>query len=300
MIADTSFLITESDSALVRRLVDEQFPEYSHLSVQYRATGWDNVMFALGDEFAVRLPRRPEAFTPQRNEFEWLNVAATPLTTSVPHIRRVAEPTPLFPHRWAIVDWMEGIRSMSVPQVRRDTCAAELGRQLALLHRPAPHNAPINPYRGVALAARKEVVGERIKATPALAAIGPLWDSALRAEPNALEPVWCHGDLHPGNYILDSSDQLAGIIDFGDITSGDPAVDLTVAWLSFTRVGRDSFFTAYLSECDPRISSDPGLIERAKGWVISTFVSSVLTSELSTPDFVDTAHWAMSELLAEA
>jgi len=33
-------------------------------------------------------------------------------------------------------------------------------------------------------------------------------------------PLWLHGDLHPGN-VLVSDGCLSGVIDFGDLTSGD-------------------------------------------------------------------------------
>lgn len=291
------FLITESDTDLVRALVEQTFPQYAHLEVTYRATGWDNVMFTLGELLAVRLPRRSEAFTPQRNEFEWLNRATRPLTTTVPNIRHIGAPTTLFEYPWAIVDWMEGIRSMSVDPQQRDACAVSLAQQLALLHRTAPSDAPINPYRGVPLRSRAELVGQRIAQHKDLGQLQQVWASALNAEPYSLAPVWCHGDLHPGNYILNSANDLAGIIDFGDITSGDPAVDLSVAWLSFTGAGRQAFLDTYRTHCDASIAADSGLIPRARGWVISAFVSSVLTSDLSTPDFVDTAHWATAQLL---
>jgi aminoglycoside phosphotransferase (APT) family kinase protein len=35
-------------------------------------------------------------------------------------------------------------------------------------------------------------------------------------------PLWLHGDLHPANLLV-SRGRITGVIDFGDITSGDPA-----------------------------------------------------------------------------
>jgi aminoglycoside phosphotransferase (APT) family kinase protein len=51
--------------------------------------------------------------------------------------------------------------------------------------------------------------------------LGPRW-----AEP----PVWVHGDLHPAN-ILVQRGRISGVIDFGDLTAGDPAADLSVGWM---------------------------------------------------------------------
>jgi hypothetical protein len=46
---------------LVRRLLEAQQPDLAHLPVRLMAYGWDNFMYRLGDELAVRLPRRAAA-----------------------------------------------------------------------------------------------------------------------------------------------------------------------------------------------------------------------------------------------
>jgi hypothetical protein len=46
---------------LVRRLLAAQQPDLAHLPVRLVAHGWDNLMYRLGDELAVRLPRRAAA-----------------------------------------------------------------------------------------------------------------------------------------------------------------------------------------------------------------------------------------------
>ena len=45
----------------------------------------------------------------------------------------------------------------------------------------------------------------------------------------AQTPASLHGDLHPANVLVNDG-QVSGVIDFGDITAGDPASDLSVAW----------------------------------------------------------------------
>ena len=59
--------------------------------------------------------------------------------------------------------------------------------------------------------------------------------------------MWLHGDLHPANLLLTPSGSLAAVIDFGDITAGDPATDLATAWLTFDQRAR-RVFTAALEE----------------------------------------------------
>ena len=46
------------DVNLVRALIQAQYPEFARLNVSQIDTGWDNAIFRLGTEFAVRLPRR--------------------------------------------------------------------------------------------------------------------------------------------------------------------------------------------------------------------------------------------------
>ena len=53
-------------------------------------------------------------------------------------------------------------------------------------------------------------------------------------------PLWLHGDLHPSN-MLTHDGRLSAVIDFGDITSGDPATDLALAWMMFDAAERDVF-----------------------------------------------------------
>ena len=46
------------DASLVQALLQEQHPDLAHLAPAKAAEGWDNTLFRLGDELAVRLPRR--------------------------------------------------------------------------------------------------------------------------------------------------------------------------------------------------------------------------------------------------
>jgi aminoglycoside phosphotransferase (APT) family kinase protein len=43
---------------LVQRLLAEQHPNLAYLPLTLIDTGWDNVMYRLGEHLAVRLPRR--------------------------------------------------------------------------------------------------------------------------------------------------------------------------------------------------------------------------------------------------
>ena len=59
-----------------------------------------------------------------------------------------------------------------------------------------------------------------------------LWDESLQVPDWDGAPLWLHGDLHPTNVLVHAG-RLSAVIDFGDITAGDPATDLSVAWMMF-------------------------------------------------------------------
>ncbi len=62
--------------------------------------------------------------------------------------------------------------------------------------------------------------------------IRKIWNLAVKA-PFDVEAKWLHGDLHPGNILIENG-KITGIIDWGDITSGNIATDLASIWMLFS------------------------------------------------------------------
>ena len=60
------------DVGLVSALVAEQHGDLAHLPVVHEAGGWDNEIFRLGSEYAVRIPRRRMAAALIDHEMAWL------------------------------------------------------------------------------------------------------------------------------------------------------------------------------------------------------------------------------------
>jgi aminoglycoside phosphotransferase (APT) family kinase protein len=62
----------------------------------------------------------------------------------------------------------------------------------------------------------------------------------------APEPVAVlHGDLHMRHLLVDAAGALTGVIDFGDVCVGDPAVDLSLLWSLLPPAGRADFLAEY-------------------------------------------------------
>lgn len=245
----------EIHEELVRALVASQatgIPGAATLPLAHAADGWDCSVWRLGDDLAVRLPRRALAAPLVLHEQEVLSeIAGRLATTGVGVPAPVVEGRPGFgyPWSWSVVPWFDGRSGLGVPRPDRTGWAAPLGAALLALHVEAPPRFPVNPVRGVPLARRERAVAGRFTSLrgrvpdAALTPLRQLWDAALGAPAWSGSPLCIHGDLHPGNLVARGSD-LVAIIDFGDVTAGDPAYDLAVAWLAFDPVGRATFRTA--------------------------------------------------------
>lgn len=73
------------DAHLVRRLVTDQSPQWSTLSiVRVASSGTDNAMFRLGDKLVARLPRIDWARDAVEREQRWLPLLAPHLPVAVP------------------------------------------------------------------------------------------------------------------------------------------------------------------------------------------------------------------------
>ncbi|KAA1423953.1 aminoglycoside phosphotransferase family protein [Mumia zhuanghuii] len=274
---------------LVRGLLASQHPDLADLPLELVAHGWDNEVLRLGDDLALRIPRRELGARLVRHEQEWLPVLAPRLPTPVPVPVRVGSPSdgahgPAYPWWWSVVPWFDGEAVVRSAVDERRTLARPLAAFVTALHRPAPDDAPVNAYRGVPLAVRDAGIRERLDAhpLPERAALLDLWDR-LRTTPEwDGPPLWVHGDLHPAN-LLASPDEagtlaLSAVIDFGDVTSGDPASDLATAWLTFDAEGRREF-----RELVSRAGvADTAMWDRARAWA-AVFAVLLVTSSDDAP-----------------
>lgn len=227
----------EITEPLLRALLRDQAPGLADLPIELVAAGWDNEIHRLGDDHAIRIPRRAVAAPLVDNERTWLPVLAPRLPLPIPAPVVAGEPAHGYPWRWSIVPWFAGRPIGGSPGTA--TMARQLAEFLRALHLPAPADAPANPFRGGPLIDRDERVRRDLDehlpglvAPATLQALRRRWEDLLTVPGFAGPPVWLHGDLHPNN-ALSEADRLTAIIDFGDITAGDPATDYLMAWMLF-------------------------------------------------------------------
>ncbi|GAA3341745.1 hypothetical protein GCM10017714_27030 [Curtobacterium pusillum] len=255
------------DLPLVRALLRDQHPDLADLPLEIAANGWDNVIVRLGDLLAVRLPRRAAAAALIEHEQRWLPEIARRVApiVPVPDPVRTGRPALGFPWSWSVVRWLPG-----TPAAERTggvRVAEALAAFVELLHVPAPEDAPVNPVRAVPLATRSDAVLTRLATedVPRAGELAAVWRAAAALPAYAGPPVWVHGDLHPFNVLFgtapDGGLRLAAVVDFGDVTAGDPSVDLATAWLTLDREARRTFRAC--------VTADDDAWERARGWAVS-------------------------------
>ncbi len=228
------------------------------------ASGWANQLWRLGEDLAVRLPvLDDESAGLLAKEFRWLPELAPRLPLAVPVPLRFTSPSARFPRPWSVVEWVPGTPADTTPLTAPADSAAALSAFLRALNRPAPPGAPTNPSRRAPLSARSDDVAAHLsRAADKVdsAALQDIWSDAVSAPEWEALPVWLHGDLHPANVITNHG-ALTGVVDFGGMCAGDPAVDLSAAWkLLPHRVIPD-----FLATCP---HADGATVRRARGWAL--------------------------------
>lgn len=232
------------DRALVHRLICHQFPHWSDLPIRpIIPGGWDNKTFRLGDDLLIRMPTAAQYASQVEKEHMWLPKLAPFLPLRIPYPVAMGMPGEGYAWKWSIYRWIEGVPATSASI---QESAQDLAHFLAALHQIDTTNGPLpgphSFYRGGSLSTYDEetrkaisILSDKIDAKRAL----DMWEQALATEWKE-DPVWVHGDISAGNLLL-QEDKLYAVIDFGQLTIGDPACDLAIAWINFDEKSRDAF-----------------------------------------------------------
>lgn len=282
------------DGWLVRRLLRSQHPDLAELPLRPVGAGWDNVVFRLGTDLTVRVPRRAIGARLIESELSWLPELATGLPLPVPTPVRVGEPGEGYPWRWAVCRFVPGksLGSRALAGPAGLEAAEQLAAFLTALHVPAPAGAPRNPYRGVPLAERQDSLRAALADMPQdlRAPLRRAWSAAVATPAHRGSGLWLHGDLH-GLNVLAAGDRLTGIIDFGDLCAGDPATDLAVGWLVLDSPARAHFRRT--------LAPDASAWARGRGWALFLGVMFLAHSR-DSPVNRDIGTRALREVLADA
>jgi aminoglycoside phosphotransferase (APT) family kinase protein len=243
------------DADLAKALIETRFPELAPVQLESLGEGWDNTAYKVNDSFVFRFPRREPAVALIGTECRVLPLLAPHLPVSVPSPEWTGDRDPRYSWPFAGYRILPGRTAdrAELDDPSRAALAKPLGAFLAALHA-----IPVDPGWGLPPDTIGRLDGEKLAARvrSSLGALGKddlvggtdRWvaiadeAAALRAGSD-LRVV--HGDLYARHLIVDDAKQLSGIIDWGDVHLGDPAVDLSVAWSFLPPSGRLPFREAY-------------------------------------------------------
>lgn len=286
------------DLPLVRSLLSDQFPQWADLDLTpVSKTGTDNIIFRLGDDKLIRLPRIPSAALLLAKEFDWLPALAPhlPLAVSVPIGR--GRPSNNYPFAWSIYSWIEGenidLARMDDAHAAAQTVAEFINALHAINSTNIPSPKQLYSSRGVPLATRDAntrqaiaTLDGQIDTQLALKA----WEQSMEAPAWQKPPVWIHGDLQAGNVLM-ADGKLTAVIDFGCLTLGDPACDMAAGWNLFSAETRQTFKHA--------VNADNAAWLRGRGWALSCAVIALPYYQHTDLALVDISRYAIDQILTE-
>ncbi|WP_442603078.1 aminoglycoside phosphotransferase family protein [Paenibacillus sp. KN14-4R] len=254
------------DVNVVKRLINEQFPEWSKLEIRpVKNGGNDNRTFHLGDDMSVRLPSA-EDYVPQvEKEQKWLPKLSKELSLPISTPLAKGNPSKEYPFPWTVNKWVEG-ETLNLKNINDlSQLAKDLGTFLNELQSIDASGGPLagkhNFYRGGNVAVYDQETRDAIEQNKDIlnvSLLNEIWELALDSK-WAANPVWVHGDIAPGN-ILVKDGKLSAIIDFGILGIGDPSCDAAMAWTFFDNTSRKVFKNT--------LNMDEGTWNRARGWAL--------------------------------
>lgn len=242
---------------LARKLLENQFPELTPLKLVSLGKGWDNAAYFVNETWVFRFPQRKSAVKLIVTESRVLPRIAAQLPLPIPVPELIGTPSDDYPWPFAGHRYLWG-RTACVAEASaacRLRSAPELGGFLRTLHGIPTDTATARHAERDGLGrldpkGKGDGVMERLSALKGKGFVDDLapWAAIVeRACSVELQPKEClvHGDLYARHLLLNESEELSGVIDWGDVHRGHPAVDLAIAWSFLPADARPAFRRAY-------------------------------------------------------
>lgn len=284
------------DRPTVVRLIAEQFPQWAGLPITgVRSAGTDNAIFRLGDDMAVRLPRRPGVVATVAREQRWLPRLAPLLPLAIPLPLAEGVPGEGFPFPWSVYRWLDGKNVVDEPVADLPDAAVRLGKFVAALQRVDAAGGPPPSFRSGPVSALDDRVRVQIRDLGSDGTVDPVlataaWETAIAAPAWRGPPRWVHADLSPMN-LLARRGTLSAVIDFGGMGIGDPAIDMLPAWSWLTPQTRDLFRA--------QVDADDATWARGRGWGLALALGAAHYYRVTNPVMAANGERAISEIIAD-
>lgn len=236
-----------------RHFIRDQMLAVEAHEVELIGEGWDNLVFRVDERWVFRFPRRELGAQLLRNEAMIMPRVAHRLTMPVPVPIWYGEPCPEYPWPFVGYRYLHGqvASQVALSEDQRGRQAERLGRFLAELH-ALPTNGfrdlPDDDIGRMNLALRVPRTHQLLVRARELGLLGRGHGFAalLDSLPRRPRPgVLVHGDLWSNQILVDESQDVCAVLDWGDVHRGDPAADLMLAHTFLPVAARGRLREAY-------------------------------------------------------
>ncbi len=258
----------EVDVPLALSLIKEQFPDLKAEKIQLLGVGWDNTAYLINDAYVFRFPRREIALALLENEHTLLPEIAQHLPVSIPNPKWRGTPSQGYP--WPFIGYPllpgKTACSVSLSELDRIALAEPLAKFVKALHSlprsfGEKYQLPGDTIRRLSFT---RLISEIRKKLDELSLLGIIentlqFDDVIGSPSDYIaskETTIVHGDLYVRHLLVNENHQLVGIIDWGDVHIGDPAIDLSIVHSFLPQNAIEGFLSVYgpISEDTWRLS----------------------------------------------
>jgi aminoglycoside phosphotransferase (APT) family kinase protein len=244
------------DDTAAQALIRAQFPKLDASRIEAIGFGFDNTAFLVGDAYVFRFPRRAIAVALLEREMAVLPTIAPLVPVPIPVPIFAGRPGGTYPWPFAGYKLLNGsiASSLILSETDRERIAAPLGAFLSRLHSAEVRDAVGDALPGDEIgrldhARRLPLATERIaelESAGILRDVEPLLEYMAQHPPAACgDSRVVHGDMYSRHLLLDGVKNVCGVIDWGDMHVGDPALDLAIALTVLPQRALPAFLAAY-------------------------------------------------------
>ena len=226
------------------RVVEAENPCLTIRSACFLGEGWNAFAYLVNDELVFRFPKRAEHWEELDREITFLSYAASKLPLPAPRYVQQLSHSAAAPYGYAVYGYLRG-RAMDLDKLtprKRTEAATALAGFLRALHdlQPRPELAARLPREDPRLIAEdyfarsEREIAPKLQRTAASALLN-VFETYLGAPDNFLfKPTVLHADLSRDHILIDNG-AVSGVIDFGDVSWGDPDYDFMYLFVDFDR-----------------------------------------------------------------
>jgi len=228
------------EETLALKLITEQFPELNAKTIRVLGAGWDNTAFIVNEKIIFRFPRRQVAVNLLQEESNFLPQLAPHLSLTIPNILWQGKATSDFPWPFSGYSFLPGRTACheNLTEASRHSLVKPVALFLKKLH-----SLSLQKFKTSFLSSKSSridgnLMNEKIKRNfNELTQLGLLdnrreLDFVVKNSQNFKKPTATsvvHGDFYVRHLLISESEELTGVIDWGNVHIGDPANDIAIA-----------------------------------------------------------------------